>query len=426
MALIYSKNKLTAQRPNKIILIVIGLILVGVFLAGCNSNPGEIDLMELEPLKITTTIPGIYQISLSEIGWATIDPENISITKGGDRVPVWIEKNKDDDARIYFYAPDVDSIYTAENVFFLHSNSNLAAPTQLNSTATEAANLKPLANIRTSVLVEDNAIYTPLAADGDHWFAEKLISPQKLEIKVNLEAVTTGAGTIQAAFWGNTNMPVDPDHHVRLWVNGHQIGEKFWDGQTRHTISAEIPAGILHSGENMMAIDLTGETEAVIDIVYFDWVSITYDRQPNLNGPFEFQATEAGRLQIPNQEVSGLILDISTPDEPAFTQFSSTQTEIMVLADHHYVSTPFGEARKPNTIELPPNSPNLAQILPGAEYIVIASNALLPALDPLLAWRSDQGLTTLSVPIDSIYDQFNAGIAEPSAINGFLDHAANN
>jgi hypothetical protein len=52
---------------------------------------------------------------------------------------------------------------------------------------------------------------------------------------------------------------------------------------------------------------------------------------------------------------------------------------------------------------------------------VISTPDLLPELEPLIEWRRQQGLAVMAIPIQAIYDQFNAGNPGPEAVRIFLD-----
>jgi hypothetical protein len=47
-------------------------------------------------------------------------------------------------------------------------------------------------------------------------------------------------------------------------------------------------------------------------------------------------------------------------------------------------------------------------------------------LKPLLALRLSQGLKTISLPVEAVYDQFGSGLPEPQAIQEFMKYAAAN
>jgi hypothetical protein len=58
-----------------------------------------------------------------------------------------------------------------------------------------------------------------------------------------------------------------------------------------------------------------------------------------------------------------------------------------------------------------------------AEYLLVAPESLKEAARSLAEYRNSRGMATMVVSLEDIYDEFNAGIAEPTAIRTFLRHA---
>jgi hypothetical protein len=68
-------------------------------------------------------------------------------------------------------------------------------------------------------------------------------------------------------------------------------------------------------------------------------------------------------------------------------------------------------------------TPDLRATDNAASYLAIGPFDLLEPLQPLLAWRASQGLETMAVPAQAIYDQFGDGRVDPEAIRSFLRYA---
>jgi hypothetical protein len=81
--------------------------------------------------------------------------------------------------------------------------------------------------------------------------------------------------------------------------------------------------------------------------------------------------------------------------------------------------------RQPERLTLLPVS-TLKQPYQGADYIVITAQEFLPTVQPLLEHRRQQGLRTMAVSIEEIYQEFNHGIVHPQAIKNFLKYAYEN
>jgi hypothetical protein len=62
----------------------------------------------------------------------------------------------------------------------------------------------------------------------------------------------------------------------------------------------------------------------------------------------------------------------------------------------------------------------------GADYLVITPGAFKETAQTLADYRQGQGLTTMLVDVEDIYDEFNHGISSPAAIKDFLSYAYRN
>jgi hypothetical protein len=76
----------------------------------------------------------------------------------------------------------------------------------------------------------------------------------------------------------------------------------------------------------------------------------------------------------------------------------------------------------PNIITLDVPS-NLHDIANRADYIIISYTDFLDAIQPLAAYRANQGLQVKVVDVQDIYDEFNGGVFDPQAIQNFLAYA---
>lgn len=173
---------------------------------------------------------------------------------------------------------------------------------------------------------------------------------------------------------------------------------------------------------------MTGESEARIDIVNLDWIEIDYQKNADL-----LEAQEAFRIEDEAVQLTGFegpltIFEISSPSEISRLVFPADQQDQLVLQgefDQRYIAVSKDGYFQPDQIKPLTTEPDL-QVNPGARYIAIGSPELLGPLEPLLKARNGQGLSSLSVPTEAIYDQFNGGIPEPEAIQAFLRYAVEN
>lgn len=412
---------------------IIFLVLLSTLIFGCKAETENISqdaapeiLSAYKTVKIITSDEGFYRLRLSDIGWENASVEGLAITHRDQPVPIMIENGNDQEVSVLFYGQTSNSPYTAKNIYILQQNANLALPI-LDKHMPESTGSQTDYLIST-VHLEENHLYTPKVENGNPWHWYKIVAPQIQTVELDLPDATDQSGNLRVTFWGITTATTTPDHHIRVGINGEVIGETEWDGAAWHTLEAPIPSGILMAGKNTVEIHATGETEARIDIVNLDWIEIDYRKKTDNLADHEFFRAPEDAVQLAGFEGPLTIFEISNPTEISRIVFPSDQPDSIIInaeSDQRYLTVREDGYLNPDQILPFTNTPDL-RVHPGAEYIAIGHPELLEPLEPLLNVRHEQGMDTLSVPIEAIYDQFNGGMAEPEAIQTFLRYAVEN
>jgi hypothetical protein len=121
-----------------------------------------------------------------------------------------------------------------------------------------------------------------------------------------------------------------------------------------------------------------------------------------------------------------LLLDLSDPDmprrltavDPTHFSFSSEQpVQIAAIGPNGFA--------QPARLE-PLRQSDWAGSEQQADLIILTTDALAPALEPLVAARQEQGLSVAVVPVAEVYDAFGYGAPTPAAIQNFVRHAYEN
>jgi hypothetical protein len=409
------------------------VLFLGVFvLTSCKelivtNVPGQSNFNSFQPIKIILSSEGIYRIPLVDLGLDTESAKQILLSHRGQAQPIWFSEDPFQPLLI-FYAQPSESLYTSNNVYILESSNGFTRSMQVSSETTPHTTVSSV--YTATLLSERDLVYVPTVDQGDHWLWEKLIAPQAYEVKFNISDLESGNARLKIAFWGATKAPSTPDHHVIIRVNGQMIADTNWDGQIRHIFEEIIQDGILTTGLNTIVIETTGDTKALIDIVYLDWIELQYPRYP-LAEKDQLKFTASSYPQF----ITGFsgpvtIYDITNPQSvTAIKNLQETsidqQNGYIFFGQpgrEYYAVGPIGY-KNPDYL-LPLNlSPDFHSVSLCADYVAIGPPVLLDPLKPLLDWRESQGINTLSIPIDAIYDQFSHGIPEPEAIRTFLKYA---
>ena len=93
--------------------------------------------------------------------------------------------------------------------------------------------------------------------------------------------------------------------------------------------------------------------------------------------------------------------------------------------EHHYLAMSPSQRRTPLQIEHDAAA-DLRSTYLGADYIIIAHGDFLGAGQTLADYRASQGMRTIAVDVQDIYDEFNDGLLDPEAIHSFLAYAYTN
>ena len=234
------------------------LIFLAALISGCQPkteasapNTAPEILAEYESVKIQISEEGLYRIYLSDLGWDKAVADTLAITHRDQPIPVFVETD-DKGVAIIFYGQASNSPYTPVNVYILQQNADLVQSIPEKQIFDPAGS--PVNYLISTVHIEENHLYTPKVEDGSPWHWSKILAPQSQSVEVDLPNALDGAGNLRVALWGVTSAPTTPDHHIRVSINGQNVGEAAWDGSVAHTLDVEIPEGILVNGKNTVAI----------------------------------------------------------------------------------------------------------------------------------------------------------------------------
>ena len=148
----------------------------------------------------------------------------------------------------------------------------------------------------------------------DPWLWDALVSPTTRSYPLPVSALAASSEPSRLQVWlvGDSDFDVAPDHHLRLHVNGYLAGEASWDGKARYEISALLPPGILHEGDNVLQIENVGDTGAAYSLVFLDRYALSYPRRLAAQaGVLEGSFSQFGEAQVVGLSPGASLLDVS-------------------------------------------------------------------------------------------------------------------
>ncbi|MCS7039813.1 MAG: C25 family cysteine peptidase, partial [Caldilineales bacterium] len=254
--------------------------------------------------------------------------------------------------------------------------------------------------------------------------------PATLSVSLELAQPTDTPAQAEVGLWSASEAPVAPDHRLRIALNGRFLAEESWDGRGRRRIALSIPAGTLRTGVNTLTLTAPGDTGAPAELAYLDRVVITYTRELLAADDAIAFATTAPVVEVggfstadielwevgaePPRRLSGFV--VARDGRGYRLRFGRPPT-----STGRYEAVAAGALRHPRAIR---PATSLAAPPTGADYIAIAPPDLAAAVEPLLAWRREQGLRVTLVTTEQIADAFGAGRLTAAALTAFLRQAA--
>ena len=401
-------------------------------------------------LKVRTT--GIYKLSYSDLRAAglpvdTLNPQTFQVFTAGQEIAIKVIGENDGSFGIsdyiLFYGESIDSKYALDNVYWLtYGNTNgLRIASQNGSPSTAST---PEFRLTKSHWELNKTYYSGLPGtnDLDRFLWGYAYSPSTTIIDWTygfiLPTLYTGTATLKIALFGQTSFAVNPDHHIKIYLNGTSLGDATWDGQTLQQVEVVVPQGLLQLGTNTIRVSSVLDTGATYDFVYIDWFDLNYPNtftaENNLL-PFTYTIPGNWKYQLngfSTDQVS--VFDVSDPN--AVTEFSGTsifpvsggyalQFEDTITNSTDYVAVEASAFKTVQAIEADMPS-DLKSANNGADHITITHKDFNAAAQTLKNHRLTQGLRAVVVDVQDIYDEFNYGIVNPTAIRDFLAYAYSN
>ncbi len=304
-------------------------------------------------------------------------------------------------------------------------------------TTTVAEPEPPLSSfVETVHFEEDLAAMPALFHDpgADFWLWDYLVAGYDPLASKTLTVTTPGAvagQNLEVQLQGIVTTETKNEHHVRVALNGTALGDTWWMGATPHTAKFDIPDGLLRQGDNEVEILALLDDGIDFSMVAIESVEVVYERSLSVEmDQLVFTLADEGVARVEGlSSADAWILDVTDAKQPRVISSSAVGgdagaawLEFNAPSGDYLVATAAG-AMRPESI-VAAAAPGLRGPGKRAEYVVITSPSLTASAGRLAAYRAKDGLRTAVVTTQQIYDDFNYGIASPSAIQDFIKYAA--
>jgi uncharacterized repeat protein (TIGR01451 family) len=391
--------------------------------------------------NLLVSADGVYRVTYEALlaagfNFGGVMAKDLALFNKGGSVPIEVTGSGPTfgaGSAIQFYGEALNTIYTYNNVYTLQVDK--ANALRVANDDTKPGLATPTASYMETVKVNNNVNYDLGSTSGDPWYDTTLFtysSPAPASFPITIDNVSSTSGaSLTVDFYGVTDFPLSPDHHVIVQLNGTTVSEKVFDGVANELVQAPLPQGLIHEGANSMTLILPGDTGADYDMVNLDRYSITYARRFLARaGRLTFTASgsvfQVGGLPTPNVLVYRLSGSTPVRLTGAQVQISGAGYAVSFLGNGQsatYAVTALEAAPTP-PFSVPSSSSGVTT--GPAQLLVISHPDFLDNLGPLVAARQAEGLSVKVVDVNDVYAQYTYGIFDPAAIKSYVKYAAAN
>lgn len=277
----------------------------------------------------------------------------------------------------------------------------------------------------TALRLEEDLAYRPTAPFDSSWLWAVLRPPEQIDLAVHLPGVRVAEPvTLTVHVWGQSAMPEDPDHGLRVVWNGEAVGDHLWDGSSLESWTVALPNAV--GEDNTVILQAPGETGAAVDVMWLDALDVAWRRDIAMDGDAwaTWRAEADGNACVSvGGEADGLVGYLV--DGQGDVLQSEVRTEgggALAMAAQRaggvgWLGLPW-MAPAPDYVR---PAERLAQTaLDSATYIVVAPAAFHVELADLLALRQADGHVVELITPESVYDTFGRGLPDAAAIQAMV------
>ncbi|MEW6126182.1 MAG: C25 family cysteine peptidase [Acidobacteriota bacterium] len=376
-------------------------------------------------LKLFIKEEGWYRITQADIAAAGVnlgsDTQLLQLYVDGQEQPIKVISDKDGLA-VEFYGVAANSPYSTTRTYYLVSG---ARPGLRIQSAKGEGKATQLPSFPYTIERKDRFVYFSALKNGDqeNFFGSVVTTAstnQTLTVR-NLVAASE-AGELCVALQGVTNV----QHVVNVQINGVTLGAVLFNSDGKGVSKFTVPPSVLREGQNVVNLASQGGSG---DMSLVDAIQLTYPHAYAVdNDALKITAKGGEQTTLAGfSNTSVQVFDVTNGQAPievsatvqvsksgaitaSFTPPGTGKRSLLVIT---------AEKKKIATYKADEPS-NLRSLTNQADFIIIARKEMMQTLEALKNLRQGQGLTTMIVNVEDIYDEFSLGQKTPYAVKEFL------
>ena len=406
---------------------IILLFSLLVSLAGCQiQNPSNLPIEDVSQLRVLVPDDGYYQITRKEWeknGLTVHDLDQINLLYQGEPHPYWTNAEPgSNDFAIRFYSPPVSpDINLSENVFILskgqtestkHITPQKALPANINTQNNSIGTYREM--------YEGQSLYLPQVAGEDHWFWALFQPDQPISQEIQLPQEIMDHIMLRVQVWVLPTNIKNPSQLFSASINDHVLSPIRVEGQGWQIIEIILDSAYLNTKNNFSIQSITSPDD-LPGKIYLDWIELEYSLPVYLDDQTQsfairdnylFTSTGSSNGTLVVVDENRQVLDIySSPSNDQFMLKHQPGTTYTWIPDNQFLQVSSIQIAPKEVLSFPTQAIN---------YLMIAPEKFQLALLPLINLRQEQGLATLIVSPQQIYDSFNTGTPSVDSIQKFI------
>jgi uncharacterized repeat protein (TIGR01451 family) len=387
--------------------------------------------------KLIVTKPGWYRVKKSDLVAAGFDPGTnsgkISLFADGIEIPADVRQASpakfDVNDTIEFYASAIDTPTAGGHVYYVtNKGSGLRVKS---ATAGSGGATAPASYAYAFDRTERTLYFQALVNNGDNDnFFGAIISTEPSSETLTASNIDPTATSVQLrlVIQGATE---NFDHVTSVTLNGHEVGPVRFRGQARNVTDVTVPMAWVVSGDNVLTFVATGGDD---DVSVVETARLTYSHLYRAeSNALAFTAPAATQITVGGfTSASVRVADLTDPLNvisitPAITTATdgSKSASFLVPGTGSRALLAVGDDRVMAPAQIVLNEPSKWNATTNAANLVVITNrAFVDAANTLKTAREAQGIKTLVVDVQNLYDEFSYGAHGPDAIRSFLQRTA--
>ena len=215
------------------------------------------------------------------------------------------------------------------------------------------------------------------------------------------------------------------DHVVEVSINGNGLPQHSWDGRDEVRREFSVPLAWLKKKDNVISVSVPtrhaqdAADNFIVDVVMFNWFAVSYPAFGDVAAPGALRAATDGSAELHQTgEAAPQVFALDGTHQVAvgsgggrYRAAIRAGVETFAIAD--------GAALKPSLVRAIAEE-NLRDATPGYDYVIVTHPRLAEAIQPLARYHREHGHRVIVADVDAVYDEFNGGVAHPSAISDLI------